>query len=168
MCRRCHIGSAMEPCLRGTVTGGKAAGGHGCSSSHGSARGRLACSPATAQLAPSRGVPSSRDGSAVAQRNMLSGARTRNLGSNRMQSPRHIAPAASAATDAPPVAERLTGADAEQWSAAVEEVRPWLYVSMATTTTCSTGPHASTAADLAHKTASCFAGHLRRVSATEA
>jgi hypothetical protein len=121
MRRQCHTASAMETCLRGTVTGGTAAGLHECSSKQGSARARFACSQATAQSASSRGVRRSHGGSAAVQHAVLS-APMRGSGSARMQRRRRIAPAASAATDAPPVAERLSGADAEQWSAAVEEV----------------------------------------------
>ena len=121
MRRRCHIGSAMNTCLRGQVAACTASAAHDYSSSARWTRGCFACSPATAQLAPSRGVCSSPGGSSAAQRVTLS-RHPRIFNSARMERRRRIAPAASAATDAPPVAERLTGADAEQWSAAVEEV----------------------------------------------
>jgi hypothetical protein len=112
---------SMETCLRGTVAGGMAVGAHECSSNRGRSPGCFVYFPATMQFAPSRGVRSSHGGGAAVQQAVLS-APARRPGSTRMQRQRRIAPAASAATDAPPVAERLSGADAEQWSAAVEEV----------------------------------------------
>lgn len=128
-------------------------------SCHRRMRGRFTCSPSVAQSAPKNGVPSSHSGSVPARRAMLSGARTHRPGKSHMQRRRRIAPKASAATDAPLVAERLVGADAEQWSAAVEEVTN----DSCTGVAASRSPHVSAAAVLSREIALSFAGHPKKI-----